>query len=186
MTLKSLIKQLAATLCAFSLSAAAQALTFTGIGDLGPYPESWTEGGFIIISLAPPPAGPHLHAGNDDLMLHSQEGSAPYQIRRLEGGSFDLLGFDYSGGDSLFVTSTGASFAILGEQPLAHFTMSPAFQNVSYVNWYMNTPGDIPPDFEQWGTIDNLVRSVPEPAHAAMLGLGLVAVLLRARRDRGR
>ena len=187
MTPKSLIKRFAAALlCAFSLSAAAQTLTFDGIGELGPYPESWTESGFIITSLAPPPAGPHLHAGDDNLLLHSQEGSSPYQIRRLDGGVFDFLAFDYSGGDSLFVTDTGASFTIAGDQPLAHFTLSPAFQNVSYVNWIMNTPGDEPPYFEQWGTIDNIVLSVPEPAHAAMLGLGLIGVLLRARRGRGR
>jgi hypothetical protein len=48
----------------------------------------------------------------------------------------------------------------------------------------MNTPSDEGPYFEQWGTIDNIVLHVPEPAHAAMLGLGLAAVLLRARRSR--
>ncbi|ALK95757.1 hypothetical protein AB595_24115 [Massilia sp. WF1] len=185
MNRNSPIKQFAAAiLCAASLSAGAQTLTFTGIGDLGPYPESWTESGFIITSLAPPPAGPHLHAGDDNLLLHSQEGSSPYQIRRLDGGAFDFLGFDYSGGDSVFVTDTGASFTIPGDQPMAHFTMSAAFQNVSYVNWIMNTPGDEGPFFEQWGTIDNVVLSVPEPSQTAMLGLGLCGLLLRARRSR--
>jgi hypothetical protein len=183
MTQTRLIKQLtAAALCTFSLAASAQTLTFDGIGD-ELYPLSWTESGFIITSLSPD--GPHLHGGNDNLMLHSNVGSSPYQIRRLDGGVFDLLSFEYTGGDSLFVTDTGASFTILGEQPWATFTMSPAFRDVSYVNWYMNTPGE-PPFFEQWGTIDNVVLSVPEPAHAAMLGLGLIGVLLRARRSRGR
>jgi hypothetical protein len=186
MTLASLFKRLAAAaLCAFSVAASAQTLTFDGIGNLGPYPESWTESGFFISSLALPPAGSHLHAGDDNLLLHSGEGSSPYQIRRLDGGIFDFLSFDYSGGDSLFVTNTGASFTILGDQPLANFVMPASFQNVSYVNWYMNTPGE-PPFFEQWGTIDNIVLSVPEPAHAAMLSLGLAAVLLRARRSRRR
>jgi hypothetical protein len=165
------------------VAASAQTLTFDGIANLGPYLDSWTESGFIITSLAPPPSGPHLHAGEDNLFLHSGEGSSPYQIRRLDGRSFDFLSFDYSGGDSLFVTDTGASFAILGDQPWANFVMSPSFQNVSYVNWYMNTPGE-PPFFEQWGAIDNIVTSVPEPAQAAMLGLGLAGVLLRARRSR--
>jgi hypothetical protein len=62
--------------------------------------------------------------------------------------------------------------------------MPASFRDVSYVNWYMNTPSDEGPYFEQWGTIDNIVLHVPEPAHAAMLGLGLAAVLLRARRSR--
>jgi hypothetical protein len=61
--------------------------------------------------------------------------------------------------------------------------MLPAFQNVSYVNWYMNTPGE-PPFFEQWGTIDNIVLSVPEPAQVAMLAIGLAGLLLRGRRGR--
>jgi hypothetical protein len=189
MTPTSLINRLtgrfaAIALCTFSVAASAQTLTFDGIGNLDPYPESWTESGFFITSLALPPAGPHLHAGDDNLILHSQAGSSPYQIRRLDGGIFDFLGFDYTGGDSTFVTDTGASFTILGDQPWAHFVMPASFQNVSYVNWYMNTPGDEPPFFEQYGTIDNIVLSVPEPAHAAMLGLGLLGVLLRARRSR--
>jgi hypothetical protein len=189
MTTTSLINRLTArfaaiALCAFSVAASAQTLTFDGIGNLGPYPESWTESGFFITSLALPPAGPHLHAGDDNLLLHSGEGSSPYQIRRLDGGIFDFLSFYYSGGDSTFVTDTGASFTILGDQPLANFIMPASFQNVSYVNWYMNTPGTEGPFFEQWGTIDNIVMSVPEPAHAAMLGLGLLGVLLRARRSR--
>jgi hypothetical protein len=181
MTKTKLIKRCAAAaLCAFSLTAGAQTLTFDGIGD-ELYPLSWTESGFIITSLSPD--GPHLHPGNDNLMLHSNVGSSPYQIRRVDGGTFDFLGFDYTGGDSLFMTDTGASFTILGEQPWASFTMSPAFQNVSYVNWTMNTPGD-PPFFEQWGTIDNIVLSVPEPSHAAMFALGLAGLLLRGRRRR--
>jgi hypothetical protein len=185
MTTRNLIKRCAAAaLCAFSVTAAAQTLTFDGIG-AEPYPLSWTESGFIITSLALPPAGPHLHGGDDNLVLHSNVGSSPYQIRRLDGGVFDFLGFDYTGGDSAFVTDAGAMFIVLGEQPWATFTMSPAFQNVSYVNWYMTTPGE-PPFFEQWATIDNIVLSVPEPSHAAMLGLGLAGLLLRARRGRRR
>jgi hypothetical protein len=180
MTKTNLIKRCAAAaLCAFSVTASAQTLTFDGIGAEF-YPLSWTESGFIITSLSPD--GPHLHSGDDNLILHSNVGSSPYQIRRLDGGVFDFLSFDYTGGDSLFVTDTGTSFTILGEQPWANFAMSPAFQNVSYVNWYMNTPSDIPPEFAQWGTIDNIVLGVPEPGHAAMLGLGLAALLLRARR----
>jgi hypothetical protein len=183
MSKTNLIKRYAAAaLCAFSVTAGAQTLTFDGIGD-EIYPLSWTESGFIITSLAAD--GPHLHAGDDNLMLHSNVGSSPYQIRRVDGGAFDFLSFDYTGGDSLFVTDTGASFTILGEQPWANFVMSPAFQNVSYVNWYMNTPGD-PPFFEQWGTIDNIVLSVPEPAEVAMLGIGLFGLLLHARRARRR
>jgi len=181
MTLTSLIKRFTATAsCAFSVAASAQTLTFDGIASLGPYLDSWTESGYFISSLYPD--SPHLHAGDNNLFLHSGVGSSPYQIRRLDGGIFSFLGFDYSGGDSLFVTDTGASFTIHGEQPLASFLMPASFQNVSYVNWYMNTPGTEPPDFEQWGTIDNIVLSVPEPAHAAMLGLGLAGILLRTRR----
>jgi hypothetical protein len=174
----------AAVLCALSASAFAQTLTFDGIQDLGPYPDAWSEDGFIITSLEP--SGGHLHSGFNTLLLHSREGSSPYQFRRIDGGSFNFLSFDYSGGDSLFVTDTGATFTILGDQPLANFVLPAGFQNVSWVNWYMNNPGEEGPFGEQWGTIDNVVLSVPEPAQAAMLGLGLASVLLRVRRSRRR
>ena len=184
MTRTSLITRCTAIAsCIVSVAAPAQTLNFDGIGSLGPYLDAWTESGYAITSLAAPPAGPHLHAGDDNLLLHSGEGSSPYQIRRVDGGSFGLLGFDYSGGDATFVTDTGASFTIPGDQPLANFRMPPSFQNVSYVNWAMNTPGDEPPFFEQWGAIDNIVLSVPEPSSLSMLGLGLAGVLLGARRS---
>jgi hypothetical protein len=166
-----------------SASAATITLTFDnwGSGDL--YPASYTEQGFIITSLYPD--GGHLHNGGDSLWLHSREGSSPYQFRRTDGGSFDFLGFDYQGGDSVFVSDTGATFTILGDQPLATFTLPAAFQNVTYVNWYMNNPGDLSTPQEQWGRIDNVVMNVsavPEPAQAALLGLGLALLLLQGRR----
>lgn len=164
------------------VSAATVAITFDTIGDFDLYPLSYTEDGFFIESLEP--AGGHLHAGTGVLLLHSREGSSPYRIRRLDGGRFDFLGFDYSGGDSLFVTDTGASFTILGDQPLATFVMPDGFHDVSYVNWTMNNPGEEGPFGEQWGTVDNIIANVPpapEPAQAAMLGLGLIALLLGRR-----
>jgi hypothetical protein len=153
----------------------------------GIYIDSYSESGFIIDSLADPPAGPHLHPGGGNLWLHSQVGSSPYQLRREDGGRFEQLGFESRGGDSLFVANTGASFEILGEVPLTHVELPASFQNVSYVNWYMTTPD--PDDLygEQWGRIDNIVTRVapvPEPAHAGMLGLGLAAVVAAARRSR--
>jgi len=164
-------------------SAATITLTFDHISDLGPYPDSWSESGYIITSLYPD--GPHLHAGDDSLWLHSQAGSSPYHIQRADGGAFDFLGFDYQGGDATFISNTGATFTILGDQPLASFSLPAAFHDVTYINWYMNTPGDEPPYFEQWGMIDNIVTNVPavpEPAPAALLGLGLGALLLYRRR----
>jgi hypothetical protein len=172
---------IAASWCAAGAVAAANVtITFDAIDGL--YPDSYSEAGFFISSLDP--NGGHLHAGNGNLLLHSREGSSPYQIRRQDGGSFDFLGFDYTGGDSVFVSDTGASFTILGDQPLASFAMPAAFHDVSYINWYMNNPGEEGPFGEQWGTIDNILANVPaapEPAQCAMLGLGLAALMLAKR-----
>lgn len=166
-------------------SAQTVTLTFDHIGDLGLYLDSWTESGFIITSLEP--LGGHLHSGNDTLWLHSREGSQPYRIQRIDGGSFDFLAFDYAGDDSVFVSDTGASYSILGGHPLATFTMSAAFRHVSYIDWFMPNPGDLSTPFEQWGNIDNIVMNispVPEPGQAAMLGLGLAGLLLYRRQRR--
>lgn len=179
---------IAAACCACGMAAASAetvTLTFDHIDDQGPYPDSYTESGFVITSLYD--NGPHLHAGGGSLVLHSREGSSPYQIRRADGGTFDFLGFDYFGGDSVFASDTGATFTIVGDQPLATFTMPATFQNVSYINWSMNNPGDLSMPDPQWGEIDNVVTNispVPEPAQVAMLGLGLAGLLLRARRSR--
>ena len=183
-----LVKQLAAaSFCFLSAGAvSAETMTFDGIGDAEFYPASYTQYGFIVTSLAVL-GGPHLHPGNDNLSLHSNVGSSPYQFRRVDGANFSFAGFDYEGGDSVFVADNGASFTILKDQPLATFVMPAAFQNISYVNWYMNIPSDEPPYFEQWGTIDNVVMNmaaVPEPSTTAMWGLGLFGLLAAARRNR--
>jgi hypothetical protein len=175
-----------AACCACGMAAASAqmvTLTFDTIDDLGPYPDSWTESGFVITSLEP--SGGHLHSGGGSLVLHSREGSQPYRIQRLDGGAFDFLGFDYAGGDSVFVSDGGATFTILGDQPLTTFTMPSAFQHVTYIDWFMPNPGDLSTPFEQWANIDNVttfVSPVPEPAQATMLGLGLAGLLLRGRR----
>ncbi|MET0983756.1 MAG: PEP-CTERM sorting domain-containing protein [Telluria sp.] len=177
----------AASVLTFAAAAASAAIVVIDFDDIeGIYIDSYSESGYSFISLATE-GGPHLHPGGGNLWLHSQVGSSPYQIRREDGMNFDLLGFEYLGGDSVFIADTGASFEILGEVPLTHVELPASFQNVNYVNWYMNTPD--PDDIfgEQWGRIDNIVTRVPpvpEPAHAGMLGLGLAAVLAAARRSR--
>jgi hypothetical protein len=189
MTQSSWIKRcIAAVCCVFGMAAASAqtvTLTFDNIDNLGPYPDAWAESGFSVTSLEP--NGPHLHSGANSLVLHSREGSQPYRFQRLDGGSFDFLAFDYFGGDSVFVSDTGATFTILGDQPLATFAMSAAFQNVHYIDWFMPNPGDLSTPDAQWGEIDNFVTNispVPEPAQVAMLGLGLSGLLLRGRRAR--
>ncbi len=193
---RRITRHIAAICCACSLAAIASAtasaetitLTFEHIDDTGDlYPPSYTESGFIVTSLASD--GGHLHWGGETLWLHSREGSSPYHLARLDGGAFDFLAFDYSGGDSVFVSDTGATFTILGDQPLATFSMPAGFENVHYIDWYMTNPGDLDSPQEQWGSLDNVVMNVspvPEPAQAAMLALGLAGLLLRARGARRR
>lgn len=189
MKILRLMRQLAAAFVfMFGASAASAAIIVIDFDDIeGGYIDSYTESGFFIESLATPPEGPHLHTGARSLWLHSSLGSSPYQIRRVDGMNFDLLGFEYFGGDSLFVADTGASFEIRGEVPLTHVELPASFQNVNYVNWYMNTLDPEDPFGEQWGRIDNIVMRVapvPEPAHAGMLGVGLAAVAAAVRRSR--
>jgi len=174
--------------CALGMACASAqtvTLTFDNISDLGPYPDSWTESGFSITSLEP--SGGHLHSAADALLLHSREGSQPYRFQRIDGSNFGFVAFDYFGGDSVFVSDTGATFTILGDQPLATFTLPAAFQNVSYIDWFMPNPGDLSSPDPQWGQIDNVVMNlspVPEPGQVAMLGLGLTGLLLVGRRRR--
>jgi hypothetical protein len=144
-------------------------------------PNAYRESGFFINSLSD--ASPTLHGADDMLWLNSGAGSSPYQISREDGGTFDFVGFSYAGGDALFVSDTGATFTILGDQPMASFTLPDSFKNVSYINWYMTSTGDV----MQWGKIDNVamnIAAVPEPAHTAMLGLGLAALAVRRRSGR--
>lgn len=181
--MRQLVVASAFMLGAGAASAAIVTIDFDDIE--GIYIDSYSESGYVFTSLSTD-AGPHLHPGGGNLWLHSNVGSSPYQIRREDGMNFDVLGFEYLGGDSLFVSDTGASFDIPGEAPLTFVELPASFQNVNYINWYMNT---IDPDDlfgEQWGRIDNIVTRVPpvpEPAHAGMLGLGLAA-LMAARRSR--
>jgi hypothetical protein len=191
MTQSSWIQRCIVALCCALGMAAASAqtvtLTFDNIGNLGPYPDSWTESGFSVTSLDP--SGGHLHAGANSLVLHSREGSQPYRFQRLDGESFDFIAFDYFGGDSVFVSDTGATFTIMGDQPLATFTLPAAFQSVTYIDWFMPNPGDLSTPDPQWGEIDNVVTNIspaPEPGQVAMLGLGLAGLLLHGRRARRR
>jgi hypothetical protein len=179
-------RSIAAACCACGMAtASAQTVTlnFNQIGDTDLYPLSYTESGFIITSLYP---GGHLNSGGTELWLHNSAGSSPYRIQRVDGGVFDFLAFDYTGGDSVFVSNTGATFNILGPRPEATLTLPGAFQNATYIDWYM--PNADPDSAEiQWGIIDNVVMHVspvPEPASAAMLGLGLAGMLLYGRRNR--
>jgi len=185
-----LMRQLAAAFAFMLAAGAAQAaLVVIDFDDIeGIYIESYSESGFIFTSLATE-GGPHLHPGGGNLWLHSQVGSSPYQLRREDSMPFDFLGFEYLGGDSVFVADTGAMFNIVGEVPLTHYELPASFQNVNYINWYMNTPDPDDPFGEQWGRIDNIVTRVPpvpEPAHAGMLGLGLAGLLAAARRSRAK
>lgn len=187
MSASGLMKQLVAAIVFMLCAGAAPAAIITiDLDEIeGIYLDSYAESGFIITSLYP--QGGHLHVGERNLWLHSSVGSSPYQIRREDGGNFDLLGFEYLGGDSLFVADTGATFEILGMVPLTHYELPASFQNVNYINWYMNTLDPEDPFGEQWGMIDNIVTRVapvPEPAHAGMLGLGLAALAAAVRRSR--
>ncbi len=158
-------------------------LTFDNIRDGVIRPNAYYESGFFINSLSD--VSPTLHGADAMLWLNSGAGSSPYQISRQDGGTFDFIGFDYAGGDALFVSDTGATFTIQGDQPMATFTLPDSFKNVSYINWYMTSTSDV----VQWGKIDNIVMNVaavPEPAQAAMLGLGLAALAVRGRRVRQR
>ena len=165
-------------------SAATMTIGFDEIEDI--LTESYSESGFVFTSVADD-VFPHMHTDGASLWLHSSVGSSPYLFRREDGGIFDFLGFDYAGGDSVFVADNGATFEILGEVALTHYTLPDSFRNVSTIHWHMNTLNPDDPFGEEWGNIDNIVMNVspvPEPAHAGMLGLGLAAMLAAGRRSR--
>jgi hypothetical protein len=180
-------RSIAVACCACGMAtASAQTVTlnFNQIGNTNLYPLSYTESGFIVTPLYP---GGHLNSGGTELWLHNSAGSSPYRIQRLDGGTFDVLAFDYFGGDSSFVSNTGASFDILGPQPRATFSMPASFQHVTYIDWYMPNSPDSDGEI-QWGVLDNVVMNVspvPEPASVAMLGFGLGGMLLYRRRGQG-
>lgn len=76
--------------------------------------------------------GPNGHGTRFDIVIPTitrpEEAQAfvDARIRRVDGANFDLLGFEYLGGDSAFIADTGTSFEILGEVPLTHVELPQA------------------------------------------------------------
>lgn len=128
---------------------------------------------FSALGLAFLPVDGIGTAGSDALLLLAGN---VIRFSAVDGGSFNLLGLDFSG--DLLVEGQVGGLQTLSQQlmasDLASFSFSPAWSGLSQVTFSVNADS----------VIDS-ISAVPEPAGWALTGLGLLGLALQRRRRRG-